>query len=100
MTIQEAINSGVRFERKGFTAQLEVNNGCSPAVIINCETKNIAILTKEDLLATDWEIKQEPKEYLICLKCQCVLEYTSSVQKSVCSCGTMKIVRDGIEVKS
>ncbi len=54
MTIQEAISNGKLFKRKKFSWYLKCSRGGAILTENDCEP----MLSKADILATDWEIKQ------------------------------------------
>lgn len=57
MTIQEAISSGKPFNRKGWEEWLEVHERFIYS--IPWQNKFSILLTVQDILATDWEIKDD-----------------------------------------
>jgi len=57
MTIQEAIKSGKPFGRKDW-GTLKVKVGGRAGFIVWTDTLENLIMNKQDILATDWEIKQ------------------------------------------
>lgn len=62
MTIQEAIESGVPFRRRGHNTQfMFARDG-----LFFWEWRGTTyMLSPEDVLAKDWEVRREPREFLI-----------------------------------